>query len=325
MTWVEALVLGVIQGITEFLPISSDGHLQIAGHLFAQQRGAVLSGSESLFFNVMLHLGTLAAILLFYRRSIASGAGTLLGGEPPSPLFSRHQIIRAGLLTVIATIPAAVAGLGLKPWIEWTTEQPWIGGLGFLVTACMLTMTLWLKGGDRALAETTWRDAALIGCAQMLALLPGVSRSGMTICTALALGLSRPWAVGFSLRMAVAAITGAGIVEIKDVDLSRLSPVMLQQIIAATLVSAAVGFLAVVALDRIVRRGWLWYFSVYLVLLAGFVFWTFPPGHGAGADDRRETALDGSVRRPSVGGGARSPGADRAGVPALGRGLGGGA
>lgn len=297
MSLLEALVLGAVQGVTEFLPISSDGHLALVTHLFAQENGTVVDGSASLFFNVMLHLGTLAAIVFFYRSNVAAGARGLMGrGRGESP-WTRKEIVRIGVLTAVATVPAAVAGLGLKPQIEWLTEVPWATGVGFLITAAVLLMTMRQAGGSRGIDRMTWADALAIGVAQAFALLPGVSRSGMTIAAALALGLSRSASVGFSLLMAVAAISGAGVLELKDVDPARLDPRLVQQIVVATAVSAAVGYIAVVALVRIVQRGWIWYFSVYLVLLAGFVFWKFPPPRLAG-DESTAAALDGTVRPP---------------------------
>lgn len=297
MSWIEALILGVVQGITEFLPISSDGHLALFQHVFASRRGTVVDGGESLFFNVMLHLGTLAAILLYYRVTARDVVQSALDQGTPAPVYTRATLIKGAFLAGMATLPAVVVGLTLKDLVESATANPWIAAAGFLVTATALLLTLKMRGGNRTIEQTTWAHALLIGCAQALAILPGVSRSGMTISTALALGFTRPWAVGFSLLMAVPAITGAGILELKDLDPSRLSSAEVQQILAATLVSAAVGYIAVAALIRVVRAGWLWYFSVYLVVIAAYLFATFTPS-GALRHERAETAVDRPV--PSI-------------------------
>lgn len=272
MDWFEAIVLGVIQGITEFLPISSDGHLAVATQIFAARRGTHVDGSAALFFNVMLHLGTLAAIVVHYRRNAVQGASGLLGSDAVPASYRRDGIIRAGILTVIATLPAVVIGLTFKDFIEESTANPMIAAAGFLVTASALLVTLKLPGGNRQAAQTGWLDALLIGFAQAFAILPGVSRSGMTIATALGRGLDRTWAVGFSLMMAVPAILGAAVLELKDVDPELLTPERITQTIVATIVSGLVGYLAIMGLVRIVRAGRLWYFSVYLVVLAVVVY-----------------------------------------------------
>lgn len=268
MNWLEALVLGAIQGVTEFLPISSSGHLALVEHLFARLHGATMSGPDSLFFNVMLHLGTLVAILAYYRAVVRDGAAGLLGSKSVAPEYERSRLVRVCALAVIATIPAAFIGKFFKHEIEAATANPMVTGLGFLVTAAVLGFTARLGSGTKDPELTTWRDALLIGCAQAFAILPGVSRSGSTIATALMLGLSRTWAVGFSLLMAIPAILGAAVLELKEVDprtLTALDPAM---ILSATIVSGLVGYSAIIGLVRIVRRGKLWYFSVYLAILA---------------------------------------------------------
>jgi undecaprenyl-diphosphatase len=272
MDWFEAITLGIIQGITEFLPISSDGHLAVATQAFAARRGTRVDGSAALFFNVMLHLGTLTAIVLHYRRGAVDGAKGLLGETAVPPAFRRASVVRAGLLAALATLPAVVVGLLLKDFIEESTASPIMAAAGFLVTAAVLLVTLRLPGGTKGAAETTPLDALLIGMAQAVAILPGVSRSGMTIATALGRGLDRTWAVGFSLFMAVPAILGACVLELKDVDRALLTPERITQTVVATIVSGLVGYLAIVGLVRIVRAGRLWYFSVYLIVLAAVVF-----------------------------------------------------
>ncbi len=272
MDWFEAIALGVIQGITEFLPISSDGHLAVANQVFAARRGTRVDGSSALFFTVMLHIGTLAAIVAHYRRDAKLGASGLLGGADVPPAYRRDRVLRAGLLSAIATLPAVVVGLSLKSFVEESTASPLMAAAGFLVTATVLLITLKLPGGSKSLGETTWLDALLIGCAQALAILPGVSRSGMTIATALGRGLDRTWSVGFSLMMSIPAILGATILELKDVNPELLTPERITQTVVATIVSGLVGYVAIVGLVRIVRGGKLWYFSVYLILLAAVVY-----------------------------------------------------
>ena len=214
MEWLESLVLGVVQGITEFLPVSSDGHLLLTQNLFAWITGITKTGKENLFFDVILHLGTTAAILVHYRGVIAQGLRGLMGADQVPAGFRRPEVVRVGLLAAVATSPLIPLALFLKKMIEKTFEGITFAGVGLLITAAVLTLTAWLRRRDgmKGPAETTWIDALLIGVAQMFAPLPGVSRSGLTIAAALALGLSRTWAVGFSLMIAVPAVSCAGLV-----------------------------------------------------------------------------------------------------------------
>jgi undecaprenyl-diphosphatase len=269
MEWLESLVLGVVQGITEFLPVSSDGHLLLTQNLFAWLTGVAKTGKENLFFDVILHLGTTAAILVHYRREIAECLRGLSAANDEPAAFRRSEIVRVGLLAAVATSPLIPLALFFKKMIEKTFEGFTFVGFGFLITAAVLVVTAWLKRRDGAKgpAEMTWLDALLIGVAQMFAPLPGVSRSGLTIATALALGLSRTWAVGFSLLIAVPAILGAAVWEMRHVELNSLSADRMSQAVAGTILAGVVGYFAITWLTRIVRSGRIWYFAVYLVVL----------------------------------------------------------
>jgi len=296
MEWLKAIVLGVVQGITEFLPISSDGHLLITQNLFDWLTGARSSGAENLFFDVILHLGTTAAILAYYRRSIAAGARGLMGAEDVPDGFRQPEVVRVGLLAAIATTPLIPLALFFMKWIKRSFEGITVAGVGFLVTATVLMLTARLRrrGGIKGPERTTWIDALLIGIAQMFAPLPGVSRSGMTIAAGLALGLSPTWAVGFSLLIAVPAILGAAVKEIKDIDPAALTTDYVAQAVAATIVAGLVGYTAIAWLVRVVRAGRIWYFSVYLILVGLLVLSVAI--RGGSADAGRSSALDGSVR-----------------------------
>ena len=146
-------------------------------------------------------------------------------------------------------------------------QSPAAAGVGFLITAAVLLMTARLRGGAKGPAEMTWVDALLIGIAQMFAPLPGVSRSGLTIAAALGLGLSRAWAVGFSLLIAVPAILGAAVLELRKVDSSSLTGDRIAQTVAAAVLAGVVGYGAILWLVKIVRSGRMWYFSVYLIVV----------------------------------------------------------
>jgi undecaprenyl-diphosphatase len=279
MEWLESLILGVVQGITEFLPVSSDGHLAITQQAFAWLTGRSRSGQEDLFFDIMLHAGTLAAILFCFRREIAEGArGLLVGASDVRPGLDRASVVRAGLLAAVATSPLVPFALFFKKRLEEMFQSSQAAGVGFLITAAVLCLvSVRMKGpeGEKGLGQTTWLDALLIGLAQMFAPLPGVSRSGLTIAAALALGLSRSWSVGFSLLIAVPAICGAVVFELKDVIKDHhalgLTPDRIGQTVAATVVAGLVGYFAILWLFRVVRARRLWYFSVYLIVLGSLV------------------------------------------------------
>jgi undecaprenyl-diphosphatase len=283
MEWLESLVLGVVQGITEFLPVSSDGHLLLTQNFFSWLTGVRKTGKENLLFDVILHLGTTAAILVHYRGAIAEGARGLMGREGARPGFRRAELVRVGLLAAVATTPLIPLALFLKKLIDKTFEGIAYAGVGFLITATVLILTAFLsrRDGTKGPAETTWLDALLIGLAQMFAPLPGVSRSGLTIAAALALGLSRTWAVGFSLMIAVPAIVGANVLHLKDLDASSLSPARVAPAVAGTILAGVVGYFAIVWLTRVVRSGRIWYFAVYLILLgiAVLAMVVFGPSH----------------------------------------------
>ena len=285
MDWLEAMTLAVLQGLTEFLPVSSSGHLAVAETLFeaAWKRDAG-DGEADLFFAVLLHVGTLGAIIAYYRRQAWEGLRALLGNGQGVDV-TRWGVIRAGLLAGIATVPAVLVALTMKSRIERAFNGLEAPGVGFLVTAALLYLVMRVGGGKgtKGLGEMTWTDALLIGVSQALAIAPGISRSGSTIVAGLALGFSRPWAVGFSLLMAVPAILGAEVLELIDLEPGTIDPDQWGLMLSATAVSGIVGYGAIAWLVRIVRSGRLWYFSVYLIALGVAVL--IASGRGIGRSE----------------------------------------
>jgi undecaprenyl-diphosphatase len=315
MEWLESLILGVVQGITEFLPVSSDGHLVVTQKLFAWLSGQSRSGEENLFFDVMLHVGTLGAILFHYRKEILTGArGFLTGARDVPPGFDRASVWRVGLLAIVATLPLIPLKLFFIDWIKETFKSERAAGIGFLITASVLLFTTWRlarHSGRKGPAETSWMDALLIGLAQMFAPLPGVSRSGLTVASALVRGFSPAWAVGFSLLIAVPAISGAALSELKDAlanpQTLGLTPVRIGQTVAATVVAGIVGYFAILWLIRVVRGGRLWYFSVYLIILGTLVL-AVSALSGGSRDEHPAQALDRTTRSGDPGPPDRPPG-----------------
>lgn len=200
MSLLESLVLGIIQGATEFLPVSSSGHLVIAQNLLAVD-------VEGVAFEVAVHLATLVSILLVYRTRVAELIQGMIAGE-------RAAFEYAGLI-VVATIPAGLLGVFAKDQVEALFDSPLVPGVALIVTGAIL----WSSRGpqERASGERpTWVEALVIGVAQAFALIPGISRSGTTVVVAMWLGLEAREAAAFSFLMAVPAIGGAAVLQIPD-------------------------------------------------------------------------------------------------------------
>jgi len=190
-----ALLLGVLQGFTEFLPVSSSGHLALAQMLIPgfDQPGVL--------FDAMLHVGTAAAVVWFERRQIAEWAGSAIGWHVLS-------------LLVVGTLATAVVGFALRDVATRAFERPlWIAGF-LVLTGSVVAATRWLGSGNRGVERTTWREAIVIGLLQGLAVFPGLSRSGTPIAAGLGTGLERSWAARFSFLLGVPAVAGVTVVEL---------------------------------------------------------------------------------------------------------------
>jgi undecaprenyl-diphosphatase len=250
----QAILLGVVQGITEFLPISSDGHLVIV-HSLLNDIGVKASGHTSnLEFDVMLHIGTLAAIIVVYRRDLWA----LL-----------HHPRLCGLV-VLATIPAVGVGFSLKDTIEALGQHamwgPISAGLGLLVTALFLLISQRVERNEKGLDELTPRDAILIGVLQSLAIAPGISRSGSTIAGGLWSGLRRDAAATFSFLMAVPVIAGAATLILAKFGEKRFEdPFEPDVLVVGMITSFVVGLFALRALIRIVTNRKLHWFAYYCI------------------------------------------------------------
>ncbi|MCD6520828.1 MAG: undecaprenyl-diphosphatase UppP [Anaerolineae bacterium] len=200
MTTLQAALLGVLQGLTEFIPVSSSGHLVIIPWLLGWP-------SPGLSFDVLVHLGTLVALLLYFRRDIYE----LLLGAWELCRRRRLETFRARLLLLIllSALPAALLGYLLEDKISQAFETPWVASLFLLVTGGLLFTSEWLGKRTQTIEQLGWGQALLIGLAQSLALLPGISRSGATISAGLLCGLKRPAAARFSFLMVLPVILGA--------------------------------------------------------------------------------------------------------------------
>jgi undecaprenyl-diphosphatase len=249
----DAALLGVIQGVTEFLPISSDGHLALVEMLFRIQGG--------LTFNVMLHAGTLIATALVMRERL----GLAMLDSFRALRSPRHMTQSAGgrdaLVVILASIPTAIMGLLLRDVVDHWTESPLVVGLGFLGTSACVVSTLWVRPGKSDVPS--YRGALLVGIAQGLAVLPGLSRSGMTITSALWLGVRPERAFELSFLMSLPAVFGAILLESRH-TLAESFPVVPASVGAS--VAFASGVLSLLLLRRIVKNG----------RFALFALWTAP-------------------------------------------------
>jgi undecaprenyl-diphosphatase len=246
MNLLEMLVLAVVQGIAEFLPISSSGHLVILGRWLRVD-------SDSSTVEIILHAGTLASILVVYWGRI----GELLRSDR-----------RLLPLLVVGTLPAALLGVWIKTRAEWLLNRPLLAGVMLIVTGLMLWLLRWLPEGQRGYRQIAWPAALLIGCFQAFALLPGVSRSGSTIVGARLCGLQREDAVTFSFLLAIPAILGATCLALLDLVRDGAD----SQQWGVLLIGAAVAFLVGVAALR-----WLIHWA-RTGRLSWFAWWCIPFG-----------------------------------------------
>lgn len=247
----DALLLGLLQAATEFLPVSSSAHLVIAQHLLGID-------SPGLFLEVALHMGTLLSVLIYFRKDIWSlAAGAFRPGEPG--VSSRQEV---GLI-IIATVPAVVVALVFKDAIDAAFDSLDMVGWMLLVTTAVLISSRWAHGGT---AGVTAKVALILGLAQALAIMPGISRSGMTIVAGLWLGMSGTEAARFSFLMAIPAILGAGLLSLG----SGMPGDALLPLGTGMIVSALAGYIVIAWLMDILRRGRLYFFGGY-TLLAGLI------------------------------------------------------
>ncbi len=268
----SAAFLGTVQGLTEFLPVSSSGHLVLFEHLF----GLNPQRTEMLLFDLAAHLGTLLAIFIVFRMSIAGFikdlvncrkyAGSALGIYKKSP--SVHLLV----LAAAATAVTAVLGLLFeKYFVSARGSLLTVAGMWF-VTATLLIITDYRKKTKIGLRQFGIIAAAVVGLAQAVAVMPGISRSGATICVAILIGLRRRWAVEFSFLIAVPAIVGAAAVQtvknIRHIDPANLSPLAT---ITGFLIAAIVGIFALKLLIKTARNANLKFFALYCYILAALV------------------------------------------------------
>lgn len=262
MTVIQSIFLGVIQGLTEFLPISSSGHLVLVPFLLKWD----IPPAEAFLFDVLVQVATLIAVVAFFWKDFyVILRGVFRGLRRRQPLET--QPARMGWYIMLSTIPAGIVGLLLKDVVEKAFSNPMMTGVALLGTALLLVVAERVGRRQRNLGEITWLDALIIGVYQILALFPGLSRSGSTIAGGMTRDFNRPAAARFSFLMAVPIMLVAGLSAVFDLiripDLAGLLPVFIPGFIAA----AVVGYLAIGWLLSFLTRYSLYYFAAYCAIV----------------------------------------------------------
>ncbi|MDH5508396.1 MAG: undecaprenyl-diphosphatase UppP [Anaerolineae bacterium] len=263
MTIFQAILLGIIQGATEFLPISSSGHLVLVPHLLGWQFPA----EQAFLFNVLVQLGTLLAVIVYFRKDLlAIGRAFIQGLLDRKPLSDPQS--KLGWYLILATLPAGVFGLLYKDQVEMAFTSPHATAWFLLSTAALLLIAERAGKRSRSLEEISWLDALWSGVFQALALLPGISRSGATITGGMTRNLERAAAARFSFLMAVPVMLAAGVLAMRDLVAIPSLSAFLGPLLAGFVTAALVGYAAIRWLLGYLSRSPLYGFSIYLVMLS---------------------------------------------------------
>ncbi len=256
MSYFDAIILGILQGLTEFLPVSSSGHLVLAQAVLGVKQPGVA-------FEVLVHLGTLLAVIVYFRRSIAGLARSLFDSG------MKKERMLAGCL-VVGTVPAALVGLLFKNILAETFSNPVLTSVMLSATGLILLSTRYTSAGKE---NVTPSSAIIIGLGQAVALLPGISRSGTSIAAGMAMGVKPSEAAEFSFLLAIPAIAGAAVLE--SGQLLNLDPVLAGQYLAGALAAFLLAFPAVYLVLTTIRRGRFQYFAYYCFAVAAVGLYLF--------------------------------------------------
>lgn len=266
MRWIDGLILGVVQGLTEFLPISSSGHLVLAKAFLNLKTPGVVMES-------VLHLGTLLAVVYYYRSDLLTAIGGFLRthwlwlqGRIGWKQVWNDQGARMGYLIIVGTIPAAVVGLVFKDLIESLFESALETGIELVANAFILFWAASIKAGKRDIFRTGTLDALAIGTGQAIAILPAISRSGLTVTAALWRGMDRPTAVRYSFLLSIPAIAGSLVLEF-DKILGAAGGELGVSLAVGALAAAVSGYLAIAVFTRAVAAGRISPFAWYCLIL----------------------------------------------------------
>ncbi|MFV2104523.1 undecaprenyl-diphosphate phosphatase [Micromonospora sp. LOL_024] len=267
MTWVEAIVLGIVQGLTEFLPVSSSGHLRITSAIFFDQD----AGAS---FTAVTQLGTEAAVLLYFAKDIWRIGRTWTVGIWDKSVRSSLDY-RMGWYVIIGSIPIGALGFLFKDQIREAARNLWVVATTLIVFAFVLAFAEYWGRQTRTLRDFRMRDGVVMGFAQALALIPGVSRSGATLTFGLFLSLTRETAARYSFLLAIPAVVMSGVFSLGDVFEPAAPGTSVPtgaQMVVATLIAFAVGYAAIAWLLRYVAHHTLYVFVLYRVAVGTLVF-----------------------------------------------------
>jgi len=262
MSWLQVVVLSIVQGLTEFLPVSSSAHLAIVSRFFFEDD----AGAS---FTAVSQLGTEAAVVVYFARDIARILTAWLRGIFV-PARRDDVDYRMGWYVIIGTIPIAVMGYAFKDTIRSEARNLWVVATAMLVFSAVIAAAEYYGRQDRHEEQLTWRDGLIVGIAQCLALVPGVSRSGATISAGLFLGVDRPLAARFGFLLAIPAVLASGLISLPDAfnPASGGMSATGAQLLVSVVITFVIGLAAVAWLLRFLTRHGMYWFVGYRVILA---------------------------------------------------------
>ena len=270
ISFLHALIMGIVQGLTEFLPISSSGHLVLAKFLL----GAENSIDTSAFFEILLHIGTLVAVCIVYFKDVISliveffkliGDGFLhITGKKQFAMYNERRML---LLIIVASIPTAVLGVIMQKYLQDLFMSSVVAvGFALLYTAFLMLISVKIPAGRKKVRKMTYRDAVVVGIFQGIATTPGISRSGSTIVGGLLCGLDREFAIRFSFLMSLPAIAGATLLTLFDVSAADIA-VNWAPYLGGMIAAGLVGYLCIRWLLNILKNNKFHYFGYYCIVV----------------------------------------------------------
>lgn len=269
MTLFQAIILGIVQGLTEFIPVSSSGHLVLVPHVL----GWRFEQSQAFIFDVLVQWGTLLAVFVYFRRDLIHIGSAFCNGLIAGKPFATEDA-RMGWYLILATIPAVVIGLLCKDLVEAAFASARTTGYFLLLTAALLVVAEIVGRRQRTMEQITWLDALWIGSSQVLALLPGVSRSGATIAGGMTRNLDRSSAARFSFLMSVPVMLGAGVLAFKDLFALQTTDHFLLPLLVGFLAALISGYVAIRWLISYLSKHSLFIFSGYCTVVGLLIIFT---------------------------------------------------
>ena len=293
MSFLDAILFGLIQGLTEFIPVSSTAHIVLLAKLLGVE-------TPGLTFEIFLHIASLLAVVIYFWRDlwliivgflrcllpllrssegVTSLKGLLFGNlqavNLPDTTLEDRVGFRFGILLLVATFITGVLGIMLSDWLgDGIKATPLVAGALLFTAICLLLVEWAQKIGDRQAQSLTWVDAVVIGLAQTVAVLPGVSRSGATLIAGLAMKLSRETAVRFAFLLAIPVLAGTSLLGIRNIGAGDLSGIPVSALIISFIVSFVASVISIRWLIQLLKQQRLYWFSIYLVFLAAATwFW----------------------------------------------------